>query len=353
MSAAAPIPILGGTRLTGRVGKGVEIGLLNIQQREFETINATNFTVGRLRKNILANSDIGVMITNKEVQGSSHYNRAYGADGNFRFGRYTNVNTYIAKTATPGITSKDLAGRFAASYINDAWNFRGSYTAVQENFNDEMGYVPRKGIRKSAGYAGYTWRPARWRRTIRSINPHSQIDYVLDPDRPARHEVRRLPSADQFSEQHVHRNRQESVVRISVEELPDLAVERTFRFPPALTGTASTSCWSARTRARKIVRQRPMGGRTVLYGLQAFVSGWSDVPAQQQADGGVQLHAQQHQPARRPLQDESAEHAHQLWIQHDDVHQFADSVQQRHASVEFERALQHHSPAAQRHFYRL
>jgi len=175
------IPILGGTRLTGRVGKGFEIGLLNIQQREFETINATNFTVGRLRKNIMANSDIGVMITNKEVQGSSQYNRAYGADANFRFGRYTNVNSYIAKTSTPGTTSRDLAGRIGASYINDVWNFRASYTAVQENFNDEMGYVPRRGIRKSAGYAGYTWRPERWHKMIRSINPHSQIDYVLDP----------------------------------------------------------------------------------------------------------------------------------------------------------------------------
>jgi hypothetical protein len=154
---------------------------LNIQQREFETINATNFTVGRLRKNILANSDVGVMITNKEVQGSSRYNRAYGADANFRFGRYTNVNAYIAKTVSPGVTSKDLAGRLSASYADDVWSFRASHTAVQENFNDEMGYVPRKGIRKSAGYAGYTWRPARWRKTIRSINPHTQLDYVLDP----------------------------------------------------------------------------------------------------------------------------------------------------------------------------
>ena len=178
---ARAIPILGGTRLTGRVGKGVEIGLLNIQQREFETTNATNFTVARVRKNVFANSDVGVMIANKEVQNSSHYNRAYGVDGNFRFGRYTNVNTYIAKTSSPGIASQDMAGRFAASYINDAWNFRGSYTSVQENFNDEMGYVPRKGIRKYAGYTGYTWRPARWRKTIRTINPHSQIDYVLDP----------------------------------------------------------------------------------------------------------------------------------------------------------------------------
>jgi hypothetical protein len=115
------------------------------------------------------------------VQNSNHYNRAYGADGNFRFGRSTNVNSYLAKTSSPGLSSKDLAGRLSASYIDDAWNFRGSYTFIQENFNDEMGYVPRKGIRKSSGYAGYTWRPERWRRTIRSINPHTQIDYVLDP----------------------------------------------------------------------------------------------------------------------------------------------------------------------------
>src|SRR6185503_25316 len=58
------IPILGGTRLSGRVGR-FEIGLLNIQQRKDAAVPSTNFSVVRLKRNILANSDVGFMAVNK------------------------------------------------------------------------------------------------------------------------------------------------------------------------------------------------------------------------------------------------------------------------------------------------
>src|SRR3990172_9382333 len=84
------IPILGGTRLTGRMGR-FEMGFLNIQQKEFglpgtsNFLRGTNFTVGRLKRNVLGNSDIGVMMVSKEVLDSAHYNRVVGVDANFRF----------------------------------------------------------------------------------------------------------------------------------------------------------------------------------------------------------------------------------------------------------------------------
>ena len=54
------IPILGGTRLTGRAG-GMSVGALNIQQRAQDASPSTNFSALRLRRDILRNSDIGVM----------------------------------------------------------------------------------------------------------------------------------------------------------------------------------------------------------------------------------------------------------------------------------------------------
>ena len=42
---------------------------MNIQQREDVAAPATNFTALRARRNILANSDVGVMVLNKEVDG--------------------------------------------------------------------------------------------------------------------------------------------------------------------------------------------------------------------------------------------------------------------------------------------
>ena len=180
-STGDAIPILGGTRLTGRTGR-FEIGLLNMQQRRSGTNNAVNFSVLRLRRNVLQNSDIGFMMTNKEVSKSANFNRVVGGDANFRFGRYTAVNTYLAKAITPVKKDHQAAGRASVSYIDPRWNFRTSYTNVEQNFTNEMGFVPRLGVRKVASYLGVTFRPKRFSKTIRQIFPHSQIDYVLNKD---------------------------------------------------------------------------------------------------------------------------------------------------------------------------
>jgi hypothetical protein len=174
-----PIPILGGTRLTGRVGD-YAIGILNIQQREQGLSPSTNFTVGRVRKNIFSNSDIGFMIANKELRDSNHYNRVAGGDANIRIGQSLSVNGYVAKAMGPQITSRDLAARFGFSYQDNTWEFNATYTSIQENFQNELGYVPRLGVRKTTSGAGYNWRPAAWRRVIRTIRPHWEFQYILD-----------------------------------------------------------------------------------------------------------------------------------------------------------------------------
>ena len=96
--AGEAIPILAGTRLTGRMGS-YTMGALNIQQREEGRTPSTNFTALRMRRDILTNSDIGVMLLNKDESGS-HYNRVAGVDANFRFG-FLNVDGYAVKTFSP------------------------------------------------------------------------------------------------------------------------------------------------------------------------------------------------------------------------------------------------------------
>ena len=177
------IPIWGGTRLTGRAG-GWELGLLDMQQKEYDDLelDSINFAVGRLRRNILANSDIGVMITNKEA-GESGYNRVIGGDANFRFGQAVTVNGYLAKSysSLPGKDSKNQAGRVGFKYEDRTYSLRVAYLDIQENFTDEMGFVPRTGIRKFSGNPGYLWRPAALQKWVRNMNPHMHMQYILDP----------------------------------------------------------------------------------------------------------------------------------------------------------------------------
>jgi hypothetical protein len=85
-----PVPIYGGARLVGRVGKW-DIGFMDMQSHSFEhpsdsakDLPGENFGVLRLRRQVFnANSYAGGIITSRiGVDGS--YNTAYGLDGIFR-----------------------------------------------------------------------------------------------------------------------------------------------------------------------------------------------------------------------------------------------------------------------------
>ncbi len=171
------IPILGGTRLTGRQG-AYSLGVLNIQQREEGASPATNFTAMRVRRNVLANSDIGAIVLNKE-QAGPRYNRAAGADANFRFG-FLSANALVAKTFSPDRADdgagNDYATRVAYSYDSRAWQMNSSYSAIGDRFNDEMGFVSRRGVHYLDGNYGPRLRPARLSRWIRQTRPAWEFD---------------------------------------------------------------------------------------------------------------------------------------------------------------------------------
>ncbi len=171
------VPILAGTRLTGRVGS-VALGALNVQQRSTDEVPATNFTTVRLRQDLFANSDLGVMVLNKEESGDG-YNRVLGADANFRFFRNFDVNGFLAKSFSPleviGETGEDLTAQGGVRWQDAAWDARASYISIGERFNDEMGFVPRIGIDKIEVGVGPKIRPRATSGWLREISPTYQL----------------------------------------------------------------------------------------------------------------------------------------------------------------------------------
>ena len=61
-----PLPIGGGARLSGRVGR-YDLGLMNMQTLEDEGQLAENFAVARVRRSFLSSSDVGVMFVNRQA----------------------------------------------------------------------------------------------------------------------------------------------------------------------------------------------------------------------------------------------------------------------------------------------
>ena len=154
------------------------MGALNIQQRSTKTSLATNFTAFRIRRNVLANSDIGLLVLNKDANGPS-YNRVVGTDANFRFFGDLNVNVAAARTFSPAVVipggGSEAMERAGFTYRDELWDFQQSYLRIGERFNDEMGFLPRVGIAKFQGRYGARLRPKRLSRWLRESNSHLEL----------------------------------------------------------------------------------------------------------------------------------------------------------------------------------
>ena len=172
-----PIPIIAGTRLTGKVDRH-NIAVMNIQTQEIGARPGENFFVARYSRDIFARSKVGGIIINKEAIGDPHYNRTVAIDMSLAPHPFLSVTGFIAKTESPNLTTEDLMGHLRFSWLSPGFRVYSEYTDIQDNFNAEVGFVPRIGIRRSKLHAQWNPRPGRW--GIRSMDPMMNLEYVTD-----------------------------------------------------------------------------------------------------------------------------------------------------------------------------
>ncbi len=174
-----PLPIVGGARLTGRIARGLDIGILNMQVGSQGDVPADNYSVVRLKKELLANSDIGTFMFNRDSATPNDWNRSGGADANFRFlGRRLSFNGFAMKTYTPGDDTNNMAASVGGSYQDPFYTFRSSFVTIEDDFDNDFGFTPRSSIRKTRTFAGVKPRPRSGR--IREFFPQMEINYITD-----------------------------------------------------------------------------------------------------------------------------------------------------------------------------
>ena len=145
------VPILAGARLTGKIDR-FNLGILSIQTGEEEGLAAgQNFFVGRIRREFHRRSSVGFIFTNRDNVGESlgrtEYNLAWGTDLQLGLGNHWILSSYLAKSYSPELSGDDYAGNIFAEYSSDLWRIELKYLEIQDNFNPEMGFVPRQGFR--------------------------------------------------------------------------------------------------------------------------------------------------------------------------------------------------------------
>ncbi|MBI2821948.1 MAG: carbohydrate binding family 9 domain-containing protein [Acidobacteria bacterium] len=179
ISGGQIVPILGGARLTGRVGD-YRLGLLSIQVDDTQGSPSANFSTFRLRRNILRRSDMGVLLVNKHESGG-RFNRTYGGDANFNFFNFLDITSFLLKTGTPELSGQDTAGHLGVGWADPRLTLKGSYLSIGKHFNPEVGFVPRTAIRKSTAEAAVRLRPEGRFASVRQLEPSGSIEYVTNP----------------------------------------------------------------------------------------------------------------------------------------------------------------------------
>ena len=186
-----PIPIWGGGRLSGKIGN-YSVGLLEMQTKNHskfvtdrsgnlvrQDIQGDNFGVLRVKRNLLANSDIGAIFINRQASQGKDYNRTMGVDANLRIHENYSVNAFLAKTRTDGLEGKDLAEKVSFLYHDSLWKSLTVWTDLQENFNPEVGFTQRTGTRFVRHRSDLYIRP-KGSRFVREFNPHILVNYFMD-----------------------------------------------------------------------------------------------------------------------------------------------------------------------------
>jgi Domain of unknown function (DUF5916) len=173
------VPIDVGGRLTGKIG-GWGLGVLNIQAGD-ESVSRTpptNFTVLRVKRDILRRSTIGAMFTNRNKLASNlaGSNQAYGLDAAFGF--YQNVSTgaYFARTDTPDLDGDDTSYQAKFDWVPDRYGVRAEILKVGKAFNPEVGFLRRTDFTRSFASGRFSPRPKAMRR-VRKFTFEGIIEY--------------------------------------------------------------------------------------------------------------------------------------------------------------------------------
>ena len=182
LSGGRAVPIIAGGRLTGRVGR-TTLGAINIETGEDVASGTprTNFSVLRVRRDILRQSTVGAMMTSRSqsLRAAGASSQAYGVDAAFTFGEAVSVNGYFAHTTTPGKTGRQDSYQARLDYDADRYGFEVDHLYIGEEFNPEAGFVLRPNIRRTFVSPRFSPRPQSIK-AVRKFTWDGSFEYVED-----------------------------------------------------------------------------------------------------------------------------------------------------------------------------
>jgi hypothetical protein len=184
IEAGQAVPILGGGRLTGRAA-GFTVGLLDLQTDDLVTRDTAggdvtlappnNYSVLRVLREFENRTQLGMMAVGRvNTDDLDDHNLTYAVDGRLGIGAAFTMDGYAAFTNKLGIHEGQHAASLSGSWTSRNWEFGLTGREVGENFEPEVGFVPR------TAYRFWSGRILRHVRTpnvswFRELRPHASI----------------------------------------------------------------------------------------------------------------------------------------------------------------------------------
>jgi hypothetical protein len=174
----APVPILAGARVYGKVGDW-GVGVLDARTGRGENANDLVVRAGR---DIFARSSLVAMLVNRSTPGRKD-ERGAGTDLDLPLtvnGINLEPHFWLMGTQTPVARGTPLAWRISTDMPNDMFDSFVSLYSIDSGFNPTLGFVRRTGIREATGHIDYQPRPGLWGIRQLDFTPIPGWDIIAD-----------------------------------------------------------------------------------------------------------------------------------------------------------------------------
>ena len=137
------VPIVGGARLTGRVG-GQTVGFLNMVTDRAYGLARESFSVARVKRDVGEANYVGAMVTDR--RGGELWNTAAGVDAQFVPDDGWVLDAFYARTWTEGGGGEDHAYRLGLDYTGERYGMFFNHISVGKEADARSGFVLRDDI---------------------------------------------------------------------------------------------------------------------------------------------------------------------------------------------------------------
>ena len=186
LSGGLAVPITAGGRVTGKIGDytlgalAIRTGATDLTADGTGGEPQTDFSVFRLKRDILARSTVGVMGTYRSDSSNGlGRNFAGGVDARFGFFQHLDLRGYAAWTQNELEDRTGLSYLGQLDYNGDRYGLQVERLVVGDRFDPGIGFLRRRDFRRNYAEARFSPRPhsISW---LRKIGGTASVDYTTD-----------------------------------------------------------------------------------------------------------------------------------------------------------------------------